>query len=49
MQYLATIGYIRLVWGFADATDLKSVGGDTVRVRPPLAPYRWEISNLIPL
>jgi hypothetical protein len=22
----------------ADATDLKSVGGDTVRVRPPLAP-----------
>lgn len=23
----------------ADATDLKSVGGDTVRVRPPLAPY----------
>ena len=23
----------------ADATDLKSVGGDTVRVRPPLAPF----------
>jgi hypothetical protein len=22
----------------ADATDLKSVGGNTVRVRPPLAP-----------
>ena len=22
----------------ADATDLKSVGSDTVRVRPPLAP-----------
>ena len=24
----------------ADATDLKSVGGDTVRVRPPLAPHQ---------
>lgn len=23
----------------ADATDLKSVGRDTVRVRPPLAPH----------
>ncbi len=23
----------------ADATDLKSVGGNTVRVRPPLAPF----------
>ena len=26
----------------ADATDLKSVGGDTVRVRPPLAPQKVE-------
>ncbi len=24
----------------ADATDLKSVGSDTVRVRPPLAPQK---------
>jgi hypothetical protein len=25
----------------ADAADLKSAGGDTVRVRPPLAPQVW--------
>ena len=25
----------------ADATDLKSVGGDTMRVRPPLAPFLY--------
>ena len=31
----------------ADATDLKSVGGDTVRVRPPLAPLpQYVIASL---
>ncbi len=27
----------------ADATDLKSVGSDTVRVRPPLAPQKMSL------
>ena len=29
----------------ADAADLKSAGGDTVRVRPPLAPQIWLIKR----
>ena len=28
----------------ADAADLKSAGGDTVRVRPPLAPHKSVIA-----
>jgi hypothetical protein len=29
----------------ADAADLKSAGGDTVRVRPPLAPQIYVKEN----
>jgi hypothetical protein len=31
----------------ADATDLKSVGGNTVRVRPPLAPLPFVIAVIL--
>ena len=31
----------------ADATDLKSVGGDTVRVRPPLAPLNHYAARVV--
>ncbi len=33
----------------ADAADLKSAGGDTVRVRPPLAPQIWFFTGEIRL
>lgn len=31
----------------ADATDLKSVAGDSVRVRPPLAPHKDRPFNMV--